>query len=424
MKKQKSIFQYLGGIILFCCFAFILFLVFDNFRPNKLVSLQVNDGYPAPIETQIIPTKTNIEPVVIRTITPVPVTPLPTLTLKPEGKTTLIPIQLPKEDPSGTIFFVAKSSKDVETEIYSVSIDKDGKVIDSIRTLSEIEFIPNPKIYPSPDSKRIAIVGEWGNIVFYNLENQQYEETRLSLGTEGLFFNWFPDNEKILFRSFSLAFGDIYGNQLTTLVVPEYGEITGAVASPDGQYVLYAYSYHEIHLDGLYRIDSTGQNEKLLVKDTNPKFITWSPDGKTIAYLSDHWTFINEDGTNIRVVKDVLIPPACYSYPPSWSPDGKYLAVVSVGEGGSFCSDWDEKNFSNTRISILEAKNVNSKAILSDKSFGYINPVWSPDGSKLAFISNQSGKSEIWVININDSNLMQLTNNDLEERFIVWRKQF
>ena len=38
------------------------------------------------------------------------------------------------------------------------------------------------------------------------------------------------------------------------------------------------------------------------------------------------------------------------------------------------------------------------------------NPVWSPDGTRIAFISDRSGKDNIYIINTDGTNLEQITN--------------
>lgn len=42
-------------------------------------------------------------------------------------------------------------------------------------------------------------------------------------------------------------------------------------------------------------------------------------------------------------------------------------------------------------------------------------PVWSPDGNRVAFWSNRDGKSEIYVMDVDGSNVRRLTNNLAEE---------
>ena len=46
---------------------------------------------------------------------------------------------------------------------------------------------------------------------------------------------------------------------------------------------------------------------------------------------------------------------------------------------------------------------------LTDDKFRDRTPRWSPDGTKIAFASDRSGKYQIWMINADGSNLRQIT---------------
>ena len=47
-------------------------------------------------------------------------------------------------------------------------------------------------------------------------------------------------------------------------------------------------------------------------------------------------------------------------------------------------------------------------------------PVWSPDGGKIAFVSNRDGNSEIYVMSTDGSGQTNLTNNTDEEGCPIW----
>jgi TolB protein len=54
---------------------------------------------------------------------------------------------------------------------------------------------------------------------------------------------------------------------------------------------------------------------------------------------------------------------------------------------------------------------------------GYsFEPVWSPDGSLIAFVSMRSGAPELWLINADGTGLRQLTNDGQFVRWPVWRR--
>ena len=42
-------------------------------------------------------------------------------------------------------------------------------------------------------------------------------------------------------------------------------------------------------------------------------------------------------------------------------------------------------------------------------------PIWSPDGSKIAFMTNRDGNYEIYIMNSDGSGVTRITNNDAED---------
>jgi TolB protein len=82
-----------------------------------------------------------------------------------------------------------------------------------------------------------------------------------------------------------------------------------------------------------------------------------------------------------------------------WSPDSTKMAfTVYLGTGSS--NDVP-------RIYITTADGLNQKQLTHS---GSMYPAWSPDGKKIAFMSTEKGNGGIWVMNLDDSNLIQLTN--------------
>jgi Tol biopolymer transport system component len=48
-------------------------------------------------------------------------------------------------------------------------------------------------------------------------------------------------------------------------------------------------------------------------------------------------------------------------------------------------------------------------------------PVYSPDGSQIAYMSNEEGDWNIYVMDSDGSNVRRLTASDADEMFPVWR---
>ena len=57
---------------------------------------------------------------------------------------------------------------------------------------------------------------------------------------------------------------------------------------------------------------------------------------------------------------------------------------------------------------------------LTNSAASDVLPVWSPDGSKIAFSSNRDGKNEIYVMDANGGNLTRLTNNLADDDVPRW----
>ena len=48
------------------------------------------------------------------------------------------------------------------------------------------------------------------------------------------------------------------------------------------------------------------------------------------------------------------------------------------------------------------------------------HPAWSPDGSKIAFVSYRDRDYEIYIMNADGSGIQQLTDNDWDDYFTAW----
>lgn len=84
---------------------------------------------------------------------------------------------------------------------------------------------------------------------------------------------------------------------------------------------------------------------------------------------------------------------------PYWSPDGKNISFVSTGKYNLLSTNiWVMDNTGNNKVQLT----------LSSSSTHTFNP-WSPDGTKILYISDSMGNYELWTMNANGSNKKQLT---------------
>lgn len=137
-----------------------------------------------------------------------------------------------------------------------------------------------------------------------------------------------------------------------------------------------------------------------------------------------------KDGGNY--MHNYYLPPAPSSYPwsPAWSPDGKYIAVSLLGSiwqvepeigkatqltsGKSYDSspDWSPDgrwliytaDDDNTRIqlAVLNARTGETKRLTDDQHL-YLDPVFSPDATRVAFVSTYpNGHFNVYIRGIRD----------------------
>jgi Tol biopolymer transport system component len=136
----------------------------------------------------------------------------------------------------------------------------------------------------------------------------------------------------------------------------------------------------------------------------------FSPDGTKIAYEADggHVFVMNANGTDPVDLTPGTHADQTYDSP-SWSPDGTKLAVLYRDQGDA-TPEYDVAVISaTTPSSSLTNLTAGAGVDSGDPGPGHAGgPVWSPDGTKIAFV--RGNPWEIWVMNANGSNQHVITN--------------
>jgi len=84
---------------------------------------------------------------------------------------------------------------------------------------------------------------------------------------------------------------------------------------------------------------------------------------------------------------------------PRWSPDGRAIAYTSYRRGGA--NIFISNIFQGTLDEVTKGDRVGENWL----------PAWSPDGTRIAFSSTRDGNPEIYVVNRDGSNLRRITNH-------------
>ncbi len=154
----------------------------------------------------------------------------------------------------------------------------------------------------------------------------------------------------------------------------------GAVAmiSPDGKRLLGDHPG-----GGLWVLDfATALSTRVtLGQGNNP---IWSPDGKSIAYFNGEG--IVRKPANGAGAEDVLLKTNAFSVPKSWSPDGRYIIYAQIDPG------------TGADLFAFPLEGDRKPIALASSSANEDQGQFSPDGHWVAYTSNESGLSEIYVI--------------------------
>jgi Ca2+-binding RTX toxin-like protein len=123
----------------------------------------------------------------------------------------------------------------------------------------------------------------------------------------------------------------------------------------------------------------------------------WSPDGTKLLVEGENDLFtVDPDGGN----KKRLTPSSAYDGQGSYSPDGSKIAFMSTRDGPA-------------RVWVMHADGSDAHTITSNFP-GSGHPTWSPDGTQIAFTT---GYRSVWITSSEGIGARHLVGNDTEPAF-------
>jgi Tol biopolymer transport system component len=195
---------------------------------------------------------------------------------------------------------------------------------------------------------------------------------------------------KLAFVSASDGNADIYvadADGLRRLTTNSSAEVDPAW-SPDGSQI--AFVVGETHIDypllllggSIYVMAADGSNVMQRTRGPRDRDPAWHPGGSAIAFSafdnrSTQIATVDKAGETVFLTDD-----AGQEFEPSWSPDGRRLAFVTDWQFYDFVHDIHTMNADGT----LQTRQTDSWALWPTLLLDYLHPVWSPDGSKIAFV--------------------------------------
>ena len=240
------------------------------------------------------------------------------------------------------------------------------------------------------------------------------EKRRLSDAVDGVQPSWSPHGQRIAYWT-AVVEGGRQG-QRDIWTVPAIGGAPTPVTSdpaldwnpvwsPDGRFVYF--SSDRGGSMNLWRIslDETtgrvlGPPEALTTPSPDSRHLSVSADGRLIAYTSFEETSsiqkiaFDPTAATIVGVAGAVLGGSRYLSHVSVSPDGGWLAFHTRGRQRD--------------ILISRSDGTGERQLTNDAAYDR-NPTFSPDGQWIAFMSNRSGKNQIWLIKPDGSGLRQAT---------------
>ncbi|MGH9539325.1 MAG: hypothetical protein ACRD3H_15470, partial [Terriglobales bacterium] len=252
----------------------------------------------------------------------------------------------------------------------------------------------------------------WNHPRGFNLQNMQI--AKLTENGKASAVAIAPDGRYIVYvmrdaEKRSLWVRNVATKSDVQVLAPDVVEFAGLSFSPDGNYIYFVRSDKSTeNYRYLYQMPVLGGSPRQLIRDIDTP-ISFSPDGSHFVFqrgFPERRVFevriADADGTGERLLA-TLPANAGFQFGATWSPDGKTIAVPTLGVGNEI--SWQ-----------LNAINVADGAVRPLLSTGgrlIGRAVWMPDGGSLIAPVNEStfGRGQLQSIDYPKGEMHRFTND-------------
>lgn len=205
-------------------------------------------------------------------------------------------------------------------------------------------------------------------------------------------------------------------------VSPAFGVAAAPEPSPDGRWLLFLHSYEE--KDSIEIVDAQGVlwPQKLVFGDDFYMHPVWHPGGQYVAWVAWNTPNMPWDGSFLRMGKlryiegslpvlekiETIAGSADISVmQPQFSPDGRYLAYISDESGWWQIYLLDMETRQTRQLTYVPAEHGTPAWVQGLRNYDF-----SPDGRWLYFLRNQAGFVSLWQLELTSGQERQLSVGD------------
>ena len=186
--------------------------------------------------------------------------------------------------------------------------------------------------------------------------------------------------------------------------------------SPDGRFLL-ATRYDESSAQTrIFDLHSGLRSESIVGSDQ----WAWSPDGRFLAFVDEQGDLFklsrpdfDKGETTFRLTDATLLVRSRGDMSaPVWSPDGTRIA-------------YQDFRANVQQIYVVSADGSENFALIGaddreDRLSSASDPAWSPDGAQIAFVYELDGNPEIYVVEVETGNLTRITHHPSNDVAPLW----